>query len=81
MPKKAKVTKLADWKKKAGNPTCSLEDLMGVMKPLNPLGVTSEKDLLDKMKASGDPMLARFVDALERQQRGEKVDLRKFSDL
>lgn len=78
--KKAKVTKFSDFKKQQ-TPTCSIEDLMGVMKPLNPLGVTSDKDILDKMKASGHPMLAAFARDLERQQNGEDVDLRKYSDL
>jgi hypothetical protein len=77
---KAKVTSLADFKKQQA-PTCSIEDLLGVMKPLNPLGVSSEKDIIDKMKASGDPTMAAFANDLERQMNGENVDLRKYSDL
>lgn len=78
--KKAKVTNFADFKKQQA-PTCSIEELMGLMKPLNPLGVTSEKDILDKMKACGDPTMEAFAKDLERQMNGEEVDLRKYSNL
>jgi len=81
--KKGKVTSFSDFKKKAVpvHPPASIEDIMGLMKPLNPLGVSSEKDILDQMKNSGDPTLEAFAADLERQARGEKVDLRKYSNL
>lgn len=81
--KKAKVTSFADFKKTVvpAHPPVSIEDVMGLMKPLNPLGVSSDKDILDHMKNSGNPVLAAFAADLERQERGEKVDMRKYSDL
>ena len=81
MPKKekkaGKVTNFADFKK-ATQPTASIEDVLGLMKPL---AVPSEAQILDQMKNSGDPTLAAFAADLEREKRGEKVDLRKYSDL
>ena len=80
-PKKAgKVTNFADFKNgiAPAPPTASIEDLLGVMKPL---AVPSEAQILDQMKNSGDPTLAAFAADLEREKRGEKVDLRKYSDL
>lgn len=84
--KKAKAGKLTSFeafkKEYAPGPSpVDIVDVMGLMKPLNPLGVTSEKDILDKMKASGHPMLESFAADVEREKRGEKVDMRKYSDL
>jgi len=78
--KKAKVTSFEDFKKQQA-PACSIEDVMGLMKPLNPLGISSEKDILDQMKNSGHPMLESFAKDVEKEKRGEKVDMRKYSDL
>lgn len=81
--KTGKVTNFADFKKgvQPSHPPVPIEDILGMMKPLNPLGVSSDQDILNQMKNSGDPTLAAFAADLEREQRGEKVDMRKYSDL
>jgi hypothetical protein len=78
--KKAKVTSFLHFKGKAAPPIppVSIEEIMDVMKPL---GVPSEQQILAQMKNSGDPTLAAFAADLEREKRGEKVDMRKYSDL
>jgi len=76
MKKKAKVTKFADFKKKATPP--SIEQVLGMMKPLQ---VPSENEILDQMRNSGHPVFEAFAKEVEKEKRGEKADFRKFSDL
>lgn len=74
--KAGKVTNFSDFKK--GVAPASIEDVLGLMKPL---AVPSEAQILSQMKNSGDPTLAAFAADIEREKRGEKVDMRKYSDL
>jgi hypothetical protein len=86
MARKAKVTKLADFKKKAGRNKAqpatppAFDEIMDAML-VKPLSVPSEDQILAEMKNSGHPALQAFADAIEREKKGEKVDFRKFSDL
>lgn len=84
--KAGKVTNFTDFKKKvapapvlASAPSpVPIEELMGLM---NPLAVPTEAQILGLMKSTGDPLLAAFVADVEREKRGEKVDMRKYSNL
>lgn len=78
--KAGKVTNFTDFKKKvapAPSPV-PIEELMGLM---SPLAVPTEAQILGLMKSTGDPLLAAFVADVEREKRGEKVDMRKYSNL
>jgi hypothetical protein len=75
--KAGKLTSFEAFKKEYA-PGSPFGDLLAEMKPL---GVPSEKQILDQMKNSGHPMLESFATDLEREKRGEKVDMRKYSDL
>jgi len=76
--KRAKVTDFRKSKKKVEPPEVSILDVVGLMKPLY---VPSVSEILEEMRTSKHAQLQAFVDALEHRKRGEKVDLRRFSDL